>query len=430
MELVEKYLHGKFVEWGIRFIAVVDHVDTADETNKKSRQINGLVNEWYLEDMSQNIRTVLDAKRRQGEFVGSFASYGYRKDPQDKHRLLVDEPAAAVVRRIYALYLSGWGASRIAAQLNREQVPNPSAYKKQNNPAFNRGRSTALAELWSDSTVLGILKKQVYTGTTVQHVNEKISYKSKRLRRLPPERRAVVQGTHAAVIDTETWEAVQRKLAEGGAEQRREGRRDALAGKCRCALCGGKLQSKYGRAGKYLRCRTHAVAPERCSGVSIRRDEAAQYVLEALQACMARYLDREYLARHLRPPEAAAHRQEQLALRAARLEQALARQRACRKTLYEDRVDGAVTAAQFAELSAAFEAEIARLGKELAAAERERGAAVEQAAQCVTAEQLVEKYARADVLTDEMAECMVEAVLVGRPERQRRPVPLEIRWRF
>lgn len=127
-----------------------------------------------------------------------------------------------------------------------------------------------------------------------------------------------MQGTHAAVIDTETWEAVQRKLAEGGAEQRREGRRDALAGKCRCALCGGKLQSKYGRAGKYLRCRTHAVAPERCPGVSIRRDEAAQCVLEALQDCMARYLDREYLARHLRPPEAAAHRQEQLALRAAR----------------------------------------------------------------------------------------------------------------
>ena len=258
MELVEKYIHGLFVEWSVRFVGYADNADTANRGNKKARQINGLVNEWYLEDMSQNIRTVLDAKRRQGEFVGSFASYGYRKDPQDKHRLLVDEPAAAVVRRIYALYLSGWGASRIAAQLNREQVPNPSAYKKQNNPAFNRGRSTALAELWSDSTVLGILKKQVYTGTTVQHVNEKISYKSKRLRRLPPERRAVVQGTHAAVIDTETWEAVQRKLAEGGAEQRREGRRDALAGKCRCALCGGKLQSKYGRAGKYLRCRTHA----------------------------------------------------------------------------------------------------------------------------------------------------------------------------
>ena len=128
--------------------------------------------------------------------------------------------------------------------------------------------------------------------------------------------------------------------------------------------------------------------------------------------------------------EIAATTRRKFPLSRRRLEQALARQRACRKTLYEDRVDGAVTAAQFAELSAAFEAEIARLGKELAAAERERGAAAEQAAQCVTAEQLVKKYARADVLTDEMAECMVEAVLVGRPERQRRPVPLEIRWRF
>ena len=162
LELVEKYIHGLFVEWSVRFVGYADNADTANRGNKKARQINGLVNEWYLEDMSQNIRTVLDAKRRQGEFVGSFASYGYRKDPQDKHRLLVDEPAAAVVRRIYALYLSGWGASRIAAQLNREQVPNPSAYKKQNNPAFNRGRSTALAELWSDSTVLGILKKLGY----------------------------------------------------------------------------------------------------------------------------------------------------------------------------------------------------------------------------------------------------------------------------
>lgn len=175
----------------------------------------------------------------------------------------------------------------------------PAHTKKQNNPAFNRGRSTALAELWSDSTVLGILKKQVYTGTTVQHVNEKISYKSKRLRRLPPERRAVVQGTHAAVIDTETWEAVQRKLAEGGAEQR-QGRQAGRAG--------GKmpLRAVRRKAAKQIRpCgKIPAVPHPRCGpgalpGCEHPRDEAAQCVLEALQDCMARYLDREYLARHL-----------------------------------------------------------------------------------------------------------------------------------
>lgn len=90
MELVEKYLHGKFMEWGIRFIAVVDHVDTNDTANKKSRQINGLINEWYLEDLSTNVRSVLDHKRKEGLFIGSFARYGYCKDPNAKGKLIID----------------------------------------------------------------------------------------------------------------------------------------------------------------------------------------------------------------------------------------------------------------------------------------------------------------------------------------------------
>ena len=90
MELVEKYLHGKFAEWGIRFIAVVDHVDTQDRAGKKARQINGLINEWYLEDLSDNVRSVLTHKRWQGDYIATFALYGYRKDPADHSRLLPD----------------------------------------------------------------------------------------------------------------------------------------------------------------------------------------------------------------------------------------------------------------------------------------------------------------------------------------------------
>ena len=114
MEVVEKYLHGKFIEWGVRFIAIVDHVDTADEANKKSRQINGLVNEWYLEDLSNNVRSVLSHKRREGKFIGSSALYGYQKDPADKNHLVIDPEAAEVVKRIFALYLAGNGTTRIA----------------------------------------------------------------------------------------------------------------------------------------------------------------------------------------------------------------------------------------------------------------------------------------------------------------------------
>ena len=130
MELVEKYLHGKFMEWGIRFIAVVDHVDTNDTANKKSRQINGLINEWYLEDLSTNVRSVLDHKRKEGLFIGSFARYGYCKDPNAKGKLIIDPEAADVVRRIFSMALNGIGAHKICllytsrkSDCRRQQMP-------------------------------------------------------------------------------------------------------------------------------------------------------------------------------------------------------------------------------------------------------------------------------------------------------------------
>ena len=160
MELVEKYLHGLFPEWGVRFIAVLDHVDTCDPAGKKARQINGLINEWYLEDLSGNVRAVLDHKRRSGSYIASFALYGYRKDPKDHSRLLPDEPAAQVVRQIFALYLQGNGAGRIAQTLNAQGVPPPSAYR-----AVSAGQPRPTpAPLWCKATVRRILSTQTYAG--------------------------------------------------------------------------------------------------------------------------------------------------------------------------------------------------------------------------------------------------------------------------
>ena len=125
MELVERYLHGKFPEWGIRFIAVVDHADTADQYNKKARQINGLINEWYLEDLSENVRSVMRHKQLTGQFIGSFAPYGYAKDPNDHNHLVIDPEAAVVVRRIFQMAIQGHGYRSIVSTLNSEGVPNP-----------------------------------------------------------------------------------------------------------------------------------------------------------------------------------------------------------------------------------------------------------------------------------------------------------------
>ena len=107
LELVEKYIHGYFPIWGIRFVSIVDNADTENKGNKKSRQINGLVNEWYLEDMSENIKSVLTDKRKNGYHIGAFALYGYQKDPQQKGHLLIDEEAAEVVREVFTLFSQG-----------------------------------------------------------------------------------------------------------------------------------------------------------------------------------------------------------------------------------------------------------------------------------------------------------------------------------
>ncbi len=131
LELVEKYIHGLFPAWGIRFVSIVDNADTASKGNKKSRQINGLVNEWYLEDMSDNIRSVLDSRRENGFHIGAFALYGYQKDPKQKGRLVIDEEAAAVVREVFTLFSQGYGKTAIARLLNDRGIPNPTEYKRQ-----------------------------------------------------------------------------------------------------------------------------------------------------------------------------------------------------------------------------------------------------------------------------------------------------------
>lgn len=115
LSVIETYLHDKFIEWGVRFISVIDRADTEDIGNKKSRQINGLMNEWYCEDVSENIRKVLQHKRKNGQFTGSFAPYGYLVNPDNKNHLIIDEIAAPIVKNIFEWYLQGWGYRKIEA---------------------------------------------------------------------------------------------------------------------------------------------------------------------------------------------------------------------------------------------------------------------------------------------------------------------------
>jgi len=187
MELVEKYLHNKFIEWNIRFITAVDGVDTAEKHNKKSRQINGLLNEWYCEDISDSIRAVFKSKQSSGKFIGSFACYGYMKDENDKNKLIIDEEAAAVVRLIFNLYLQGNGVQHIVYILNERTIPNPTKYKHLKGFKYVNSQAKDQRGLWNKTTVKRILKNEMYLGHMVQHKRQKVSYKSKKIKALSPE---------------------------------------------------------------------------------------------------------------------------------------------------------------------------------------------------------------------------------------------------
>ena len=123
MEYVEKYINTLFPIWGIRFVGLVDNADSENKANKKSRQINSMVDQWMLEDLSENIKATLKTKRRQGLWVGAFAPFGYVKDPNNKNHLVIDKEAAQIVRHIFDLYLKGYGINSLARKLNDEQIP-------------------------------------------------------------------------------------------------------------------------------------------------------------------------------------------------------------------------------------------------------------------------------------------------------------------
>ena len=204
----ERYLHEVFPRWGIRFVTVVDHVDTAFRGNKKARQINSLVNEWYSEELSENIRAVFRRKMAQGQFLGNYAPYGYRKDPSDRHHLIIDKETAPVVEEIYALYLSGLSCKMIAIRLTEQGVPTPSLVKKRRGEDLGRKDCTR----WSAGTVRKILRNPVYLGHMVQGREEKISFKENGTHGLPENRWFVVENTHEAIVKQETFACVGRML--------------------------------------------------------------------------------------------------------------------------------------------------------------------------------------------------------------------------
>ncbi|MBO5094544.1 MAG: recombinase family protein, partial [Lachnospiraceae bacterium] len=318
MEIIEKYIHGYFMIWGTRFVSIVDNADTQNRGNKKARQINGLINEWFLEDLSDSIKSVLDDKRSKGLHIGSSVAYGYKKDPDHKGHIIIDEPAAAVVREIFALFISGVGKTEITRILNRRKIPNPSMYKYENG-LYDKRVSGKCGGLWGYAVVARILSNEIYIGNMIQGQTGTISYKIQKKYRKPEEEWFYCRGTHEPIIEMEVWEKAQ-KLIKARATPRRDGTVSIYARKVRCAYCGYIMHTLITGGRRYLRCTSVKRMPGVCTGAFIPEKTLGNYVLEEFHKLQKRYLDEEAAQKMIQIPERQKDQKKQIKNEIAEIE--------------------------------------------------------------------------------------------------------------
>ena len=167
LEVVERYINRLLPQWGIRFLSLVDNADSANEDNLLLRQINGIMDEHYLAELSKNIRSVLTHRRKNGFHIGSFALYGYKKNPDRRGHLLIDEEAAAVVREVFTLFSQGYGKTAIARMLNERGIPNPTEYKRLQGIHYRQPKGKG-STLWKYFAISNMLTNEIYIGNMVQ----------------------------------------------------------------------------------------------------------------------------------------------------------------------------------------------------------------------------------------------------------------------
>ena len=370
MEHVEKYLHRDFINLGIRFIGVADGADTFNEGNKKSRQINGLVNEWYCEDLSQNIRSALRAKMKDGQYLGSSCPYGYVKDPKNHNHLIVDEYAAEVVRRIYWLYLKGYGKAKIGRMLTEDGILIPSIYKREVlGMNYYNPHETAHTKGWSYQTVHTILNNEVYLGTVVQNRSHNLSYKNKKHVRQPEEQWIRAEGMHEPVIDSDTFRKVQERQKTRTKEIKSDSVDSVFTGVIFCADCKHAMVRMYERGGEHkfigYCCKTYKTQGKRkCASHAVKDGRLQEAVLRSIKEEAGKLLTPEDI-RYLKGIRYAGDTKRNYIIQAEYLEKEIGRRGRYKKLTYQNYLEGVISKEEYVSYTKEYESDIERLTEQL-----------------------------------------------------------------
>ncbi len=353
------YIEERFPMFGVRYIAINDNVDTDSSESNDLMPFKNLFNEWFIRDTSRKIRAVLKAKAERGERLGTRAPYGYIKDPETK-KLAVDDEAAAIVRRIFAMCTSGNGPSQIARILKKEQVLTPTMYAYTRYGMNHTCLDTAHPYNWSDSAIANLLENEIYLGNTVNMKYSTKSYKDKRRVEHSREECLVFKDTHPALITQEVWDIVQRVRKNRRRPTKME-EQNKYSGLVFCADCGSNMVLHRARtmsaSYNHFTCRTYKKDGESCTGHYIRECVLDEVVLEDLRRVTAMARERpEEFAAYIGSRQSAEIQRE---IRRQEKELAAMRKRkaeldAIFKKLYEDSVLSRITTEQFQMLSSSY----------------------------------------------------------------------------
>ena len=367
-------IENLFVRLNVRFISLAEGVDSYRNPDSVSNiivPITNVMNDQYCYQTSKKIRQVFDYKRRNGQYIGSFAPYGYIKDPKDKHQLIVDSEAAEIVKLIYNMTLQGETRRAIVYHLNDHGIPSPTTYRK--NKGLPYSCSVSDNPMWGDRVLKNILTNPIYTGDLVQGRRRVKSYKVHEIEAVPEEEWVRVTDTHEAIIDRETFDKVQALLKRDTRTAPRKTELHLFSGFLRCADCGKSITRSQSGKNVYYACSTYKYRSRAaCSMHSIKHERLETAVLFGIQYQV--HLAVSYSEAIARINSAPIKKSQSFRLDdlITAKERELAKITRYKQSLYQDWKDGEITQQDYRNMKADYERQAAALSDVLERLKTER----------------------------------------------------------
>ena len=426
------YTEVFFRQHGVHFVAIANGVDSNDQNSSEFAPFLNIMNEWYLRDLSRKQKAAVRVKGEAGKPTTTGIIYGYRKDPNDKHKWLIDEEAAAVVRRIFRLTIEGFGPYEIARMLFDDKVEAPAVYFAKRGMGVWKNKTEFPSPYnWSGYIVGQILAKPEYMGDTVNFRSHKASYKDKHSILNPKEDWLIFKDTHEPIVDRETWELAQ-KLRKTPKRIDTFGVANPLTGLLYCADCGEKMYNHRSRGGTksnpylsdFFDCSTYTLSRQKrykaCTGHYINTKALRALVLETIRTASTyaiankdEFLEKVRAASQIRQQDAAKEAKRKLNKDRKRRDEL----DGIIKKLYESFAVGRISEERFDSLLADYEAEQKELDASVSDAEARIASFDEDTARAEQFLELAKKYTDFSELTTPMINEFIEKIIVHAPEK-------------